>query len=168
MRHVVTSLLVAGCVSSTAVAFQARGGATATSKACALLTHDLLMKVSTSGGRKLLEGAKPSADSEGMSIAKGASVCDVGNILLVLDPFAQPERIRREMRARTPIYKDYQPVPGVGDEAFFRANSTFANLHVWTGTRHFSIQMGGGISEDARTMKSNTIALADAIVPQLR
>ena len=175
MRRVMTSLLVAGCVSSTALAFQAGSGGGA-GKACALLPRDLAMKVSTPAGKKALERAKPQDNPEEMAIAKGASACFYGRILLVLDPAAQPERIRNEMRARggprdrsgTPVYKNYEPVPGVGNDAFFHANSSFANLDVWVGSRHFSIEMGAGFEDDAKALKPNVIELAKAIVPQLR
>ena len=91
MRYIIASLLIVGCVSSTAIGFQARGGGPAAGKACALLTRDLLMKVSTAEGRKLLEGTQPSADAQGISVAKGASVCYHGLITLVLEPAARPE-----------------------------------------------------------------------------
>ena len=176
MRLVMTSLLVAGCVSSTALAFQAGSGGTAAGKACALLPRDLAMKVSTAAGKKALERAKPKDNPEEMAIAKGASACFYGRILLVLDPLAQPDRIRNEMRARggprdrsgTPVYKDHERIPGVGDDAFFSSNSAFANLDVWTGSRHFSIQMGAGFEDDTKALKSNVVELAKAIVPQLR
>ena len=177
MRHVIASLLVAGCVSSTAMGIQAPSGGTATGGACALLTRDLAMQVSTAAGRKALERSKPTEGGyDGMTLVKGASACHYGRILLVLDPFARPDQIRKEMRVRggprdrsgASIYKDHEPVSGVGDEAFFSFNSAFANLDVWTGSRHFSIQMGAGFDDDAKAMKSNTVALAKAIVSQLR
>ena len=170
MCQIITSLLVvAGFVSpSMALAFQAHTGAPASGNACALLTRELLMKALTAQGRKILEGEKPSADAEGMSVAKGASVCSHGPVTLVLEPSARPDQVRNQMRTRAPIYKDHEPVPGVGDAAFFNASRTFAYLYVWSGSPHFVIEMGGIPLEDARTMKPNVIALAKAIVPQLR
>jgi len=177
MRYLITSLLVIGCVALTAGAPQAPSGGTAAGKACALLTRDLAMKVSTPAGRKSLERAKPREGGyEGMTLVKDASACAYGPILLVLDPLARPEQIRQEMRAQsgprdrsgTPIYKNHEPVSGVGDEAFFDFNSSFANLYVWSGPRHFSIQMVAGYEDDAKALKPNVVALAKAIVPQLR
>ena len=177
MRYLITPVLVIGCVASTAGAPQAPSGGTAAGKACALLTRDLVMKASTPAGRKELERAKPSEGGyEGMTLVKGSSACAYGPVLLVLDPFARPEQIRQEMRSHggprdrsgTPIYKNHEPVPGVGDEAFFDFNSSFANLHVWTGSRHFSIQMIAGYDDDAKALNPNVVALAQAIVPQLR
>jgi hypothetical protein len=43
-----------------------------------------------------------------------------------------------------------------------------AFLYVWTGSRHFSVQMSAGYAEDAKALKPNLIELAKAIVPQLR
>ena len=177
MRDVITSVLVIGFVASTAGAPQAPASGTAAGKACALLTRDLAMKVSTPAGRKELERAKPSEGGyEGMTLVKGSSACAYGPVLLVLDPFARPDQIRQEMRARggprdrsgTPIYQKHEPVSGVGDEAFFDFNSAFANLHVWTGSRHFSIQMSAGYEDEAKELKPNVMALAKAIVPLLR
>ena len=174
MRQVMTSLLVAGCVSSTAFAFQAGGGA-AVPKVCPLLSRDLVMKVSSPAGRTALERAKPVEDfvgqasrEAGLSVVPGSSSCRYGRVLLVINPLAKPEQIRDAMRARTPPYKAYEPVEGVGDAAFFDANSAFANLFVWTGSHHFHIEMGAGFEDDAEALKPNTIALANAIIPQLR
>src|SRR5262245_13933222 len=167
MRCLITSLLFAGCVSLTSGASQTP--ATATGQACALLTRDLAMQVSTPAGKKDLERAKPREGGyEGMTLVNGASACAYGPILLVLDGFARPAQIRTEMRTRggprdrsgTPIYKNHEPVSGVGDEAFFDFNNAFANLHVWAGSRQFSIQMSAGYGDEAKDLKPNVIALA--------
>lgn len=176
MRLLITSLLVVGCVSATAAASQAPGGAATAGKACALLTKELAMKVSTDSGRKLLADEKPSDSIEGLTLIKGGAICSYGRILLVLDGVAEPERVRKEMRARggprdrtgTPVYKDHEPVSGVGDEAFFHYSRSYANLHVWTGSRHFSIEMAAGSQDDSKALKPNVIALAKAIVPLLQ
>lgn len=168
MRSVVALVLVAGCLSSTPAAFQARGASAAGVRACALLTYDLAIQVSTAAGRKVLQGATPDEDTEGMSIAKGASVCDYGTLHLILAPFARPEQVRSGMRTGAAPYKGHERVAGVGDEAFFAFDSAFANLYVWTGTRHFWIQMATGVGEEAKALKPNTIALANAILSTLR
>jgi|SoiMethySBSTD1v2_1073268.scaffolds.fasta_scaffold1550210_1 hypothetical protein len=168
MRHVMTLLLVVAHMSSTALAFQAPTGAPASGKACALLTRELLMKVLTAQGQKIVEAETPSASAEGMSVAKRASVCSHGPVTLVLEPSERPDQVRNQMRTRAPIYKDHEPVPGVGDDAFFNASRTFAYLYVWSGSHHFMIEMGGIPLEDARTMKPNVIALAKALVSQIR
>ena len=176
MRFVITSVLIAGCVSTTAVAFQARsGGAAATGKVCALLPRDLVMKVSSPAGRKALENATPDEDylaealrEGGGKPVPGSSSCRYGRIVLVLDPAVKPDQIRNGMRARNFPYKEHEPVAGVGDAAFFNANSAYANLHVFIGSRYFHIEMASGFDDDAKALKPNTIELAKAIVPQLR
>jgi hypothetical protein len=177
MRLLITSLLVVGSVSATAGASQAPGGAATAGKACALLTRDLAMKVSSAAGRKAVERDTPVQNPEGIKVPKGASACWYGPIILVLDGMAEPERIRKEMRARggprdragVPVYKDYEPVPGVGDEAFFYANRTYsAYLNVWTGSRSFAIEMMTEDDEDGKALRPNVIALAKAIVPLLK
>ena len=167
MRYVMTALLAAGCVSSAAMASEVRGGVAA-GPACELLTPSLAMEVSTASGRRVLKTAKPSEEVEGMTIAKGASVCDYGRIMLVLNPFARPDQVRSGMRARSGAYKGYEPVPGVGDEAFIESNTAFVNLYVWTGAGPLHIQMGAGFEDRAAELRPNVIALANAIIPKLR
>jgi hypothetical protein len=175
MRHLATSLIVAGCMSATAIALQSRGGEAAAGKVCPLLSRDLVMKISSPAGRKALENAKPIEDwvgqaqrEAGLNVVPGSSSCKYGRVLLVLNPIARPNEVRDAMRTRTAPYKNYEPVSGVGDAAFFEANSAYANLYVWSGSRHFHIEMGAGFDDDAKAMKPNVIALANAIVPQLR
>lgn len=176
MRTIVTSLLVAGLLSSTAVAFQARnGGGAAPGKVCALLPRDLVMKVSTPAGKKVLENAKPDEDwvaeaqrEAGGKPVPGSSSCKYGRIVLELDGAVKPDQIRNGMRARTFPYKEHEPVAGVGDAAFFNENSAYANLHVFVGSRYFHIEMASGFDDDAKALKPNTIELAKAIVAQLR
>ena len=164
MRHVMTSLLIASCASSAALAFQAGSGATAARNVCQMLTKDLVMKVSTPAGRAVLERAKPDANWAG----PGVSTCMYGRVALVLNPFKQPDQVRSALRTRTAPYKDYEPVSGVGDAAFFRADTAYANLYVWTGAQQFHIQMAAGFDDDAEALKPNTVALAHAIIPKLR
>lgn len=76
-------LLAAVCLPPLLGAFQDRGEATAGTarlRACSLVTPDLAMRVSTAAGRTALERATPDEDTEGMAVAKGASVCDSGSL----------------------------------------------------------------------------------------
>jgi hypothetical protein len=174
VRHIVTSLLVAAWLSSSAVASQTRSGSGGADKVCALLSRDLVMKVSTPAGRKALEGEKPIEDyleqvyREAGRSTRYVSSCSYGAIILALDPLGRPDQIRDAMRARRSPYEKYEPIPGVGDAAFFVANRHSANLSVWAGSRHFQIDMIAGVGEDATELKPNITALARAIVPQLR
>ena len=174
MRHGIASLLVAGCVSSTALAFPSRSGGAAAGPACDLLTRDLVMKVSPDARKKALEREKPVEDpfaeefrAAGRPVKLGMS-CMYGTVLLVLNPLAQPAQARNALQARTKPYQAFEPVPGVGDAAFFRANSAWASMYVWTGSHHFLVEIGGGFMDDAKELKSNSIDLAKGIVSQLR
>jgi hypothetical protein len=168
MRYFIASLLIAGCLPSAAVAFQAVSGGPSAGAACVLLPRDLLMKALTADGQTLLAGSTPSSDSAGMSVAKGSSVCIHDPVTLVIEPSDRADLIRTQMRNRTGIYKDYEPVPSVGTEAFFWANRQFAYIYVWRGSRHFMIEMRGDAGGDAKVLKPNVIMLAQRIVPQLR
>lgn len=88
--------------------------------------------------------------------------------LLVLNPFARPDQARSAMSARSGAYKAHEPVPGLGEAAFFGSNSAFANLYVWTRSGAFHIEMGAGFEDEAAALKPNVIALANAIIPKLR
>ena len=176
MRKVIACLFVAASVSSHANATQSRGeGAAAARKVCPLLTREVAMRVSTTAGKAALERAKPIEDwvgqasrEAGQPVVPGESSCKWGRILLVLNPLARPAQVREAMRARTAPYKAYEPVAGVGDAAFFEANSAFANLYVWSGSNHFHIQMGVGFEDEAKALRPNTIALATEIVAKLK
>ena len=174
MRHGITSLLVAGCISSTALAFQSRSGGAAAGQACELLTRDLVMKVSPDARKKALEREKPVEDpfaeelrAAGQPVKLGMS-CQYGPVMLALNPLAQPAQARNALRARTKPCEAFEPVPGVGDAAFFRANSAWASMYVWTGSHHFLAEIVGGFMDDARGLKPNSIELAKGIVSQLR
>jgi hypothetical protein len=174
MRHGIASLLVVGCVSSTALAFHSRGGAAAAGQACELLTRDLVMKVLPDARKKTLEREKPVDDpfakdlqAAGQPVKLGMS-CKYGPVMLVLNPLAQPAQARNALQARTRPYEAFEPVPGVGDAAFFRANSATASMYVWSGAQHFLVEIVGGFMDDARGLKPNSIELAKGIVSQLR
>ena len=133
------------------------------------------MKVSSPAGKKVLETAKPDEDwvaeaqrEAGGKPVPGSSSCKYGRIVLELDGAVKPDMIRNGMRARTPPYKEHEPVAGVGDAAFFTANSSFADLHVFVGSRYVHLQMAAGYDDDAKALKPNTIELGKAIVSKLR
>ena len=177
MRNVPASFLIVGFTLSAAIVFPARGDEFDAGKACSLLSRDLLMKIETPSGRQALETSEPDEDwvgeaqrEAGMSVTRNLSSCQYGRVLLVLDPIAQPERVRDAMRARTAPYQDYESVQGVGDAAFFSANSAYANLYVFAGADHFHIEIGVRFmdGDDTEALKPNTVELAKAIIPELR
>jgi hypothetical protein len=164
MHHALKFWSIVGCALCGVVSLAAYGD-DAAGKACALLTQDLVIKVETAEGRKIAERAKPIEGGLGEDLVS----CDFGRITLVLDPMRNADQARNAMRAKTGPWKNYRPVSGVGDAAFFGSDSAFANLYVWTGKRHFHVQMGMGFGpDDAETLRPVTIELAKAIVPQLR
>ena len=174
MRRVMTSILVAGCVSSSALAVQAGSSGAAAGKACALLPRDLVMKILPADRKKELEREKPEDDpfaedlkAAGRPVRPGMT-CKYGPVLLELDGLAKPADIRNGVRARTKPYEKFEPIPGVGDAAFFRANSAWASMYVWTGSHHFTVELGAGQLPDATGLKPNAIELAKGIVARLR
>jgi hypothetical protein len=161
-----SSLLILGFALSTAVAHPAHAEEFDAGKACSLLSRDLFMRIETPAGRKALESSELDEDwvgeaqrEAGMTVERNVSSCKYGRVLLVLDPLARPDPVRSAMNARTSPYQKYESVPGVGDAAFFEANSTYANLYVWTGGRHFHIEIGVGFmdGDDTKALKPNTI-----------
>ena len=173
MRHGIALLLVAGCVSSTALAVDPASGGSA-GPACELLTRDLVMKAAPDARKKMLEREKLVDDpfakdlqEAGLPVKLGTS-CKYGPVILVLDPLPQPAQARKSLQARTAPYQAFEPVPGVGDGAFFRANSATASMYVWSGARHFLVEIVGGFTDDARALKPNSIELARGIASRLR
>ena len=56
-----------------------------------------------------------------------------------------------------------------GRAAFFRSNGRqYAELIVWTGPHHFTIQFGVPTGGTPESIRPNTITLANAIVAKLR
>jgi len=142
-------------------AAQAQGGAPAGKpaiRACSLLTKDLVEKYFAN--KAAMPYLKPEEEAIG---AKGSS-CDYGTIGLQVDPFARPDELRKTL-----VKQGWEAVSGVGDSAYFRNNNDlFAELIVWTGPHHFTIQMGINTGRTAANTKPDTIAVANAIIPKLR
>jgi hypothetical protein len=161
MRHVIASVLVVGCLSAQAMAAQARGAA-ATGKpkisACSLLSRELVEKVMT-GNKTILTSVKPEEEP----IGTHGSYCEYAGVGLQINPFVRHDDLRKSPG------KDWQSVTGVGDTAYFRNNrNNFAELMVWTGANHFTIQLGVPTGSTAEAVRPNTITLANAIIPKLR
>lgn len=158
MHQVMTSLLIAGCVSSTALAFQGRQGVTGTPavRACSILTKDLVAPFTEN--KKVLDVISPSEESMGSGTA-----CNFGGVRLQLFPIA------RAQQKRAPTVKDLQPVSGAGEAAFFRNNrDNYAELMVYTATHYFTLQVSVPTGRTGDAMKPDTIALANRIIEKLR
>ena len=160
MRQVIACLLMIGCTSAAMSASQARDGAASSKRisACALLTPDVMAKFDT-GKPEVLKMFKPEEEPVGVN----GTYCEHGNIGLQVNPFARPDELRNSPA------KDWQPVPGVGDTAFFRNNrNTYAELMVWTGPNHFTIQLGVPTGGTVESIRPKVIGLANAIIAKLR
>ena len=159
MRHVIASVLVIGCLASPVVASQARTPAQTNMpnvSACSLLPRDLVEKVIT-GSKETLKYMKP----QEQPIGTHGSFCDYGLILQV-NPFLRHEDLRKSPG------KDWHRVTGVGDTAYFRNNTNnYAELMVWSGAHHFTIQLGIPAGGTAESVRPNTITLANAIISKL-
>jgi len=158
VRLFIASVLAIGTLTASALAAQAPAAGKSRISACSLLPTDLVLKV---GGinpqaAKIL---KPEEEAMGTT----GSACEYGEIRLQVDPFARTDDMRKSPG------KDWQPVSGVGDTAFFHANGrNYAELIVWTGGHHFTIQFGVPIGSTPEAIKPKTIELANAIIPKLR
>ena len=159
MRLVVTLLAaVVLCIAPLAAAGQARGSGTAPGKpvvrACSILTKDLVAPFAEN--KKILDLIPPEEEP----MANGAA-CEWGIVRLQLYPGARTNR--------TPPAKDLQPLPGVGETAYFRSNrDQYAELAVWTATHYFTLQVSVPTGKTAEAIKPNTVALANAIIAKLR
>lgn len=159
MRQVIAVLLAIGCTSVALSASQARGGASGKRiSACALLTPDVMAKFDTSTPdmQKYLK-------AEEEPVGPNGTYCDHGRTGLQVNPFGRPDDLRKSPG------KDWQPVSGVGDTAFFRGTrSNLAELMVWTGPNHFTIQLGVPAGGTPESIRPTVIGLANAIVSKLR
>ena len=158
MRQFVVSALVVGTVTSIGLAAQAPAAGKPRISACSLLPADLVVKV---GGisPQMAKALPPREEASGPN----GTECNFGQIRLLVDP------VIGSGASRQPPGKNWQPLPGVGDTAFYRANGgTFAEIVAWTAAHHFflSFTVPTGSSVDAT--KPKAIELAQAITPKLR
>jgi hypothetical protein len=151
--RVITLLLAMVCLASQTAAFQAPQAGRIS--ACALLTPEI-------AGKYIHTQILPHLKPEEAQVGAAGTSCEYGRIGLQVDPFG---------RGTKPIApsKEWQPVPGVGDGAFFRPNGRqYAELIAWTGVHHITIQLGMNTGATMDATKAEAIALASAIVPKLR
>jgi hypothetical protein len=158
MRQFVASVLIIGTITS-ALAAQAPAAGKPRIGACSLLTRDVIMKFGTENGKRFVDLLKPNESPMGTS----GSSCGYGGIQFQLDPFPRSEQLRKSPQ------KDWQAVSGVGETAYFHNNANrWAELMVWSGAHHFTIQQDVPMGSTAEAMKPNTIALANYIITKLR
>lgn len=163
MHKVNATVLVIGWLSAaTIAAVEAQTGAAGAKRpnACSFLPRPLMEKVTPGPVNKFVFEMKP---EEG-PVGPAGSSCDYATTGLQINPFARPDEMRRNSPG-----KDWQRLGGVGDAAYFRDNGgRWAELIVWTGAHHFTIQMGVPNGSTAEAIKPNVVTLAHAIVNQLK
>lgn len=160
MRTTISSLVVlafAACVVAAQSAGQSAPAKPAV-HACAVLTRDLVTKYDTLNP-KLHAMFKPEEEAVG---PRGSS-CNDGGILLQIDPFV------REAELRKSPGKEWQPVGGLGETAYFRDNGgRWAELMVWAGSHHFTLQMTVPDGATAESVKPKATGLATALIAKLK
>jgi hypothetical protein len=158
MRQIVTALLLAGSVAP-AFGFQtggARGAAGgAAVKACAILTREMVLPFAANP--KVLDLISP--EEEPMS--GGGAACEYGIVRLQVTPGGGAKRIAPS--------KEWQPVSGAGEIAFFRSNPNgYAELMFWTATHYLTLQVSVPTGGTAEGLKPRVLTLANQVIAKLR
>lgn len=157
MTLLLIAILTVGIGNAPVVASQARGGAAAAGsglRACSILTRDLVEPFAEN--KRVLDLVPP--EEEAMS---SGSACEWGVVRLQLYS-ARPGESHTAP-------KDFQPLSGLGDTAFFRNNlNRYAELLVWSGAAYFTLQVSVPTGGTADAIKPKTVDLANAIIKKLR
>ena len=160
MKIIILFLLaaVSGLGAAPASDQNAAGGA-ARIKACTILLPDVAAMYATATKTKV-----KSPPTEAPVGVHGSS-CDYGAIALHVDPFAavSADRMRKSPN------KDWAPVSGVGDAAYFHnVQNMLAEMFVWSGSHHFGILVDVPAGSTAEQIKPDMIRAANLIVPKLK
>ena len=154
--RVITSLSLVACLAAASAAASQSGKAAI--RACEVLTRDVVAKFDT--GNPKMRDLIP-RDEE--AIGSHGSSCHDGSILVQIDPFLNSDSYRKSPA------KDWQAVSGVGDTAYFHNNrDRYAELMVWSGKHHFTIQLSVPDGRTAEAVKPNTIGIATALIAKLK
>ena len=149
MRRIVSSLLIVGCISWPAAAFQAG------IKACSILTRDLVLPFAENP--KLLDLIPPEEEP----MAGGGAACEYGIVRLQISPGAGPKRAAPD--------KEWQPLSGAGEAAFFRSNrNRYAELMFWTPKHYLTLQVSVPTGSTAEAIKPKVLTLANQVIAKLR
>lgn len=125
--------------------------------ACTVLTREMVTSIATATKAKM--NSQPAEAPVGIN----GSSCDYGGIQLQVDPFAAADQMRKSPR------KDWEPVSGVGDTAYFHNVRDFmAELLVWSGSHHFGILMDVPVGAKAEQIKPHMIQAANQIASKLK
>ena len=161
MHALIMWLFIVVCLAASAAATQSTAkpaSGTSAIRACSLLTRDLVAKYDTLTP-KVRDLFKPEEEA----IGTHGSSCNDGGIILQVDPFVRHDDLRKSPG------KDWQPVGGLGDAAFFRDNGgRWGELIVWTGRHHFTLQISVPNGGTAESVKPNATGLATALIAKLK
>lgn len=157
MSRFIAALLALAIGTTPLLASQARGGGAAAGsgiKACSILTRDLVEPFAEN--KRTLDLIPPEEET-----MPSGSACEWGVVRLQL--YSARAGASREAP------KDFQPLPGVGEAAFFRNNrNRYAELMVWSGANYFTLQVSVPTGSTADAIKPKTIDLANTIIKKLR
>ena len=159
--RVIVSLSLVACLAAAAAA-AAQSGKPASGKpaihACEVLARDVVAKFDT--GNPKMRDLIPRNEE---AIGSHGSSCNDGSIFVQIDPFLNADTYRKSPA------KDWQAVSGVGDAAYFHNNrDRYAELMVWSGGHHFTIQLSVPDGRTAEAVKPNTIGIAAALIAKLK
>jgi hypothetical protein len=159
MRYLATFVVVLGCITSDAAAFQARTGGVAAGapaiRPCSILTRDLVAPFAEN--KKVLDLIPPEEEPVGAS----GVACDDGPIRLQLFPGSgRPQN--------PPKVEGLYPVSGAGEAAYFRSNrDRYAELIVYTARHYLTLQVSVPTGKTAEAIKPDVLKLANAIIAKL-
>ena len=157
-RHVLISVLFMG-IAPNVIAAQGRASG-AGAKSCALLTRQLVERVSAAS-KKALDAAGPNE----LPLGAYGTGCEWGDVMLSVDPWP-PARLEA-MRQSTG--KDWEVIKGVGDAAYLHnVRDMMAELLVRVGSRTFVVVVTIPVGSTTAAFKPTIIEVANGVVPKLR
>lgn len=147
------------CIVPNLATAQSRPGAGKASP-CALLTRELVEKINAVT-RKSVDAAGPRE----LPLGASGTACEWGDVMLQIDPWP-PARLE-EMRKSDG--KSWEVIPGVGDAAYLHnIKDMMAEFFVRTGSRTFAVLLTIPVGSTTAAFKPTLVAVANAIVPNLR
>ena len=157
-RHALTFVLFIGLAPHVVSAQGRASGAGA--KACALLTRQLVEKVSAAS-KKAVNAAGPSE----VPLGAYGTGCEWDDVMLSVDPWP-PARLEA-MRQTTG--KDWEVIKGIGDAAYLHnVRDMMAELFVRVGSRTLVVVVTIPQGSTTAAFKPTIIEAANSIVPKLR
>jgi hypothetical protein len=159
MRSHVGALATIAAIVGTLVAPGRQGG----TRACSILPKEEVRTI-LGVDRKTFDLVPPSEER----LAGAGSSCEYMGAGIQIDPFtpARLEEIRKTSG------KEWVPVPGVGDAAYFHdrsARAPYVELYVRSGARVVTVQADvNRPTETGRDARPRAVALAKALVAKLR